>query len=146
MAGVLGLLALSQYIGAALGVAIGSSPAAEVIAAKNKAYFDFEKVQLTSTSLERLGSDAGLFAFYDETQKLANRAKGSACKVFPGDAAWPSDVTWDTLNGALGNNALIKTVPLAVPCYNSWGKYDQDKCASLTANWTSSYLQYIPLN
>jgi hypothetical protein len=121
MAGVLGLLALSQYIGAALAVAIGSSPAAEVVAAKNQAYFDFEKVQLTSTSLERLGSDAGLFAFYEESHKLANRANGSACKAFPGDAAWPSDATWETLNGALGNNALIKTIQLAAPCYNSWG-------------------------
>ena len=139
MTGSLRLLA----VGSALAIAAASSPGtsvAGVAVADTPSYFDFERVQLTAGSLAALGSDAELFRFYNEADTSTKLTSEGACKVFPGDASWPSDATWETFNGALGNNALIKTVPLAAPCYNAWD-YDQAKCASLTANWTSSYLQ-----
>ena len=120
-----------------------TKPAADVVGTDDNTLFEFETVQLTDESLSILDGDtAALFQFYNETDTsadIANRAV-DACKVFPGDASWPSSRTWETLNVALGNNALIKTIPLAAPCYESWG-YDQAECASLTTNWTNSYLQ-----
>ncbi|KAF1993794.1 FAD/FMN-containing isoamyl alcohol oxidase-like protein MreA [Amniculicola lignicola CBS 123094] len=61
------------------------------------------------------------------------------CKVFPGDADWPSDDTWGRLNGLLGG-ALIPTVPLAAPCYQNWGVYDKEKCAVIAGNRTDPFL------
>jgi hypothetical protein len=113
------------------------------VQAGSNAWFEFETVQLTDQNLAALDSStAALFQFYNETDSSATvaRSSGSTCKVFPGDAAWPSNHTWQTLSTAVGNDALIKAIPLAAPCYNSWG-YDQAECADLTANWTNSYLQ-----
>ena len=125
---------------ASLATVIGGL-AATTVPTDSKAYFDFETVQLTDKSLSLLDSNtAALFRFYNETDTSANPTNGSACKVFPGDVSWPSNRTWETLNKVLGKNALIKTIPLAAPCYDAWD-YNSTQCASLTANWTNSYLQ-----
>lgn len=47
---------------------------------------------------------------------LTDCLKSGACRVFPGDEAWPSQETWDTFGKLLGG-VLIKTVPIAALCY-----------------------------
>lgn len=134
------LLTVAAFLATANAI---TTPLEATVEAGSKAWFGFETVQLTDDSLAGLDSaTAALFQFYDETESPANAARSSAatCKVFPGDAAWPSSKTWNTLSSAVGKGALIKTIPLAAPCYNSWG-YNQAECADLTANWTNSYLQ-----
>lgn len=100
--------------------------------------FDFEKAQLTDDILSKLD---GVFQ-YDNGDGVNLNGRGAAadCKVFPGDSAWPSDEAWAKFGEAVGPGALIKTVPLASPCYNG-PLYDASKCAALTADWTDSFLQ-----
>lgn len=57
------------------------------------------------------------------------------CKCFPGDACWPSIKDWDKLNKTV-DGRLIATVPLASPCYDSWGNYNEDICENLQELWT----------
>lgn len=100
--------------------------------------FDFEKAQLTDDILSKLD---GVFQFDNgDDVKLNSRGAGAECKVAPGDSAWPSDATWAKFGEAVGTDALIKTVPLASPCY-SGDLYDAAKCEALTTNWTNSFLQ-----
>ncbi len=107
-------------------------------------YFDWETVQL---------SDADLAKAFGPAAVAPNGPAGSAgsagppgpagakqCKVFPGDAAWPSDSVWASFNASVGG-ALIKTVPLAAPCYKNWPQYDAAKCAQIEANWHDPHLQ-----
>lgn len=56
--------------------------------------------------------------------------------AFPGDPMWPSDIVWDVFDLLLGG-ALIKTKPLASPCYTDFGDYDAEQCEWLTANWSN---------
>jgi hypothetical protein len=79
---------------------------------------------------------ADLFAF-DTTGPIVSSGD---CKPQPGDYAWPSAATWDAFDEAL-DGALIRTVPLAAPCYEDWGVYDSKKCESILSNWTNPYLQ-----
>lgn len=84
--------------------------------------FDFENAQLETSHLAHLNdSTKALFTFGNAytADAPAIAAKRSACKVFPGDAAWPSDRVWDIFNELLGG-ALIKTKPIASSCYNDW--------------------------
>ena len=100
--------------------------------------FDFEKTQLTEDILSKLD---GVFQFDNgDGVKLNGRGAGAECKVYPGDSAWPSDAAWAKFGEAVGSDALIKTVPLASPCYNG-PLYDAAKCEALTADWTNSFLQ-----
>lgn len=96
------------------------------------ALFDWEKIQLSNSGLQSLklrGVD-GPF----------RRAANSSCKVFPGDADWPSDSQWSAFNETV-EGALIKSVPHASVCYEG-PLYDEAACATLTANWTTnSYIQ-----
>ena len=65
-----------------------------------------------------------------------------SCKVFPGDAAWPSPATWDVFNLLTGGD-LIKTVPIGAVCYPDSGVYDAQKCASIITNWSLSATQCV---
>ncbi|KAF2712547.1 FAD binding domain-containing protein [Pleomassaria siparia CBS 279.74] len=65
----------------------------------------------------------------------------SRCKVYPGDAAWPSDDAWAKLNKATDNRLLIKPEPQASVCYNG-PLYDAAKCAELTTDWGRSYTHF----
>lgn len=65
--------------------------------------------------------------------------KDLKCKVFPGDTEWPSDHQWALLNKTT-NGALIKTTPIAAPCF-AGPLYDADKCAYIASQWTNSSLQ-----
>ncbi|RDA92316.1 hypothetical protein CP533_3265 [Ophiocordyceps camponoti-saundersi (nom. inval.)] len=93
--------------------------------------FDYETKHLEHTCLEY----GRLLAFDTEGPTPLPRE----CKPGPGDAGWPSRVTWAALNRTL-DGALIRTVPLAAPCYKSWGVYDAEKCHSVTVNWTKPAL------
>ena len=62
----------------------------------------------------------------------------SRCKVYPGDANWPSDEEWMKLNQATGNRLFIKPQPQASVCYPG-PFYNAAKCAEITPIWSSSY-------
>ncbi|KAI1859837.1 hypothetical protein JX265_010286 [Neoarthrinium moseri] len=97
--------------------------------------FRFETDVLTTETLKKYRSkNAHLLAFNTSGPITAS----GGCKVFPGDAAWPSSDEWNALDDALGG-ALIKTVPLAAPCYREWEVYNAAKCEAIVANWTNPH-------
>lgn len=117
----------------------------------NDKYFPAETLRLTDAVISNLTSlsltNISLFYFGDSNFTSTKRdavvdAAAVECKTFPGDAAWPDESTWDVLN-LLTGEALIKTVPLASPCYDNWGTYDAVECAYLGEQWTNSSLQYV---
>jgi hypothetical protein len=106
------------------------------------AHFHYESVQLDEDALSRLRADkftakhARLFAFDSgEIGEHGGRLRSGECKSFPEDASWPSAEAWAALDKALGQNALMPTVPLAAPCYRSWGIYNETKCDSIRLRW-----------
>lgn len=121
-------------------------------------WFDYEYLQLTDEVIANLSASLGninasLFDFGvvggssdNASSSNAKRSLSSGqCKTAPGDANWPSATVWDLLDLFLGGG-LIKTVPLASPCYENWGNYDADLCAVITANWSDwSYMQYVSI-
>lgn len=102
-----------------------------------------ENLQLTDAVISNLTNLAvtniSLFGFADESAP-SKRAVAGECKTFPGDASWPDDVVWNVFD-LLAGGALIETVPLASPCYDSWGNYDAETCAYITDQWSNSSLQ-----
>ncbi|TLD10902.1 hypothetical protein PgNI_06557 [Pyricularia grisea] len=63
----------------------------------------------------------------------------ASCKPIPGDSAWPSQTTWNTLNETL-NGRLIASIPQAAICHP--GGYsilaqNATACESLTKTWDS---------
>jgi hypothetical protein len=110
--------------------------------------FDFEKTQLTAATLANTqgsGLDAGnltnLFGSAGSSQSSSGKKAPPRCKAYPGTPEWPSDVVWKTFDNLIGG-ALIKTVPLAAPCFNSWPAVrDPAKCASISAHWSDFRLQ-----
>jgi hypothetical protein len=100
--------------------------------------FGWENEQLTDAVIANASKedsgDASFFAFGDDT-KIAS----PGCKVFPGDALWPSQNVWNLFNATLGG-ALIKTVPLAAPCYNNWPERDAAACQYVTEHWSDPHL------
>ena len=108
-------------------------------------YFPSETLQLTPDVLANLTAlnltGASLFDFGDNaTSAAARKRSGSGCKVFPGDAAWPSIIEWLVFDLLLGG-ALVRGDPVAAPCYSNWPQYNTAKCASITANWNSPQFQ-----
>ena len=100
--------------------------------------FKSESFQLTEKSLQSLKpNQSAVFGFSNTSAVHVNGAK---CRLLPGDKSWPSDSTWSQFDDALGG-ALIKTVPLAASCYQSWPEYDSDKCKNVSTYWTVSYMQ-----
>jgi hypothetical protein len=113
-------------------------PAAETISALPANGFPLssaESVQLTESVLSGLESDpitseiAKLLDF-EEADSAVVWEPGS-CKTYPGDEQWPEQKTWDLFNALLGN-ALIQTVPIAAPCYDSqWGQKNLSQCNAI---------------
>lgn len=109
--------------------------------------FTYEINTLTDETLvglissNNISTSAALFAFDDPAVSTADRLKSGTCKVFPGDANWPSKSVWSDFNKLLGGQ-LIETVPLAAPCYQNLGVLDAEKCAGIQKNWADPYLQY----
>lgn len=64
-------------------------------------------------------------------------SSAATCKVFPGDAAYPSRLIWAVLD-LLTGGALIETVPIGAVCYPKSGVYNATKCADILAHWTES--------
>ncbi|KAI1451037.1 FAD binding domain-containing protein [Annulohypoxylon stygium] len=80
---------------------------------------------------------------------IAVRNRGSSiqpfCRVIAGDAEWPTQDEWNSLNKTV-DGRLIATIPLAAPCHYSFfdynGKnasvYNQEVCDNLRDNWFSA--------
>ena len=68
-------------------------------------------------------------------QKIARRATDSSlpCFCMPGDACWPSETEWATLNVTIGGS-LIATAPLANVCHDP--TFNAQACTALQAIWT----------
>jgi FAD binding domain len=106
--------------------------------------FPFETVQLQESELAALSAEhANLLTF--STPAPSKTAK---CKVFPGDEAWPTDAIWAYLNSTTSNRGLIKTIPIAAPCYagSPYNVYSADKCTYITNQWSNSSLQYVSIS
>lgn len=94
---------------------------------------------LTDNVLASLGAEGvtniSLFEFANDSPSQKRAALGR-CKTAPGDFLWPVNKIWALLN-LLTGGALIRNVPLASVCYNSWGNYDADECARVTEQWAN---------
>ncbi|OBT65501.1 hypothetical protein VE03_04983 [Pseudogymnoascus sp. 23342-1-I1] len=118
------------------------APAAATV--DNAQLFPNERLQLTDAvlaNLTSLGVDTSLFSFAtpdDVAAALDRRSGAGKCKVFPGDAAWPSAPAWKLLD-RLSGGALIATVPSAASCYDGWGGKDEGECEYVTENWGESF-------
>lgn len=109
----------------------------------------FETLQLTEDDITPLndtltalfGFDDVVVAEADTTADIttAKRATAQVCKTFPGDALWPATWIWDLFDILIGG-ALVKTIPIAAPCYPGSG-YNAARCAVVVNNWTDSALQ-----
>jgi hypothetical protein len=115
-------------------------------------YFTSEALQLTDSVLANLTAlnltAVDLFTFStndttDDTNDVSKRST-TQCKVFPSDLFWPIDLIWDIFDLLLGG-ALIKTTPLAAPCYKTFGGENvanAAECAYISANWyNNSFMQ-----
>lgn len=101
--------------------------------------FPYEAVQLQESDLSGLpAAYASLLAF-----STPSPSQNASCKVFPGDAAWPSDPAWAILNSTTSKGGLIKTIPIAAPCYpgSVYNVYNVAECTYITNQWTNSSLQ-----
>jgi len=101
--------------------------------------FDWENEELTDNAIAELSrhqdsSTTALLSFGDYSNVTT-----PTCKVFPGDALWPLQKVWDIFNTTLGG-ALVQTVPLAAPCYNSWPERDEATCQYITEHWSDPHL------
>jgi hypothetical protein len=142
--------ALAHAQSSSAGSSISLAAAAQTASANSQAgvpLFPNEQVQLTEEVVTNLTTQlnkttAALFVFgnsSDAVSSISSRTTGG-CKVFPGDESWPIPLIWDILDLLLGD-ALIKTVPLASPCFNSWGDQNSAQCSFLQGQWTNSNLQ-----
>ncbi|KAJ5918308.1 FAD linked oxidase N-terminal [Penicillium verhagenii] len=131
--GLLGALVLSVPGDATAGSKVSNASQA------GAPLFESETVQLTDQSLSTLNSSqAALFGFGKNSSRPSTLQRGQ-CRLLPGDKSWPSDSVWGQFDELLGG-ALIKTVPLAAPCYPSSPEYDSDTCKNVTDEWTNSNL------
>lgn len=73
-----------------------------------------------------------LLLFYSCCSGTVDSYSTEDCRCFPGDACWPSGLTWQALNVSI-HGKLVATVPLATPCHDP--TYNLDVCKSLEKNW-----------
>jgi hypothetical protein len=139
-------MAPSIFTGALLGALYLASPGSAAAVQKvssasdaGAALFANEQLQLTEQALTAAAPNETALFNFAKNSSLTTRTQAE-CKVYPGDAAWPSKLVWTLFDELLGG-ALIKTVPLASVCYSSWPEYDADECTTITNDWTDSYLQ-----
>lgn len=60
------------------------------------------------------------------------------CRCFPGDACWPSELTWRALNSSV-HGRLVATVPLGAPCHDPI--YNPDICKNFQNHWLEPVTQ-----
>lgn len=108
-----------------------------------------DDVRSVEELLQGHNSTGDLFRFADlETDKPTSESSEitlqgpNNCKVFPGDAAWPSSQDWNALN-AITNNALLKPAPQAHVCYGSNASANSSACQALTERWNDPFAQYV---
>jgi hypothetical protein len=63
------------------------------------------------------------------------------CRVFPGDAAWPTPRDWAALNKTVSGR-LVATVPIGAVCHEP--NYDAAACEAVKAGWHDPALQSAP--
>lgn len=109
--------------------------------------FPFEEVVLTEADIQAYPelafadvaySDAPVVDTVPAKVKRTDWSIPRTCKFAPFDNRWPSNTIWSIIN-LLTDKSLIKTTPLAAPCYQG-PLYDQAKCAQIRANWSDSDL------
>ncbi|KAF2005163.1 FAD/FMN-containing isoamyl alcohol oxidase-like protein MreA [Amniculicola lignicola CBS 123094] len=133
-------LAQSPIISASIEPAATTVPSSTVAGAP---LLEVETVQLTEAVIARIENDlqttdyAKLFAF--DSDAAVEKRNLPACKTYPGDWNWPIRLVWDLFDMLLGG-ALIPTVPIAAPCYDSkWGPKDQAKCNEIVATFSKPF-------
>ena len=129
----------SAAIAALLAVFADKTTATAVTSSTCAPRFTWESAVLADATVS--GSDAAVFGFGSDvgTTQLNKPAPATpACKVFPGDSSWPSQTVWNKFNSTLGG-ALIKTVPLAAPCYNNWPQHNVAACQNVRDRWTDPH-------
>ncbi|PWY96757.1 FAD-binding domain-containing protein [Aspergillus sclerotioniger CBS 115572] len=144
------LVASGTSAQSASSVGISSSAAAATVTSPSAAppLFPGESVQLTDDVLTKATTALNnetlsrTFSFGVSNTTSVNGTRGHVCKVMPGDAAWPTESTWEVFDQLLGGS-LIKPVPLAAYCYPDWPEYDVEKCSEVVSDWLDSYLQEV---
>lgn len=127
------------------------APAATTVPTESSAgvdLFDSETVQLTEQTLISANAQTNvtdvlaLVGFENDTDSEATELsrRSGVCKTFPGDLNYPKSLIWSVFDLLLGG-ALIKTTPIAAPCYESSGVYDEAKCADVLNRFTTANLQ-----
>ena len=96
-----------------------------VIAANSFSEHDVELAEWEGSSFRSI-------SFGDEAAHIQTRQL-ERCKVFPGDAAWPSQEEWNRLNTSLGG-VLLNPVPPAAVCYPASPAFDATQCDFLLTN------------
>ncbi|KAF4336915.1 isoamyl alcohol oxidase [Fusarium beomiforme] len=96
-------------------------------------YLSEETIQLTESSLSSLDeidpAHAPLFYPESTSKRRGNYYNAPPkCKTFPGDRNWPSSSVWKLFDLVTGGS-LIKTVPIAAPCYKNLRVYDEASIA-----------------
>lgn len=87
-------------------------------------------------------SGISLFDFAGAASESANRRAAPSCRAYPGSKDWPSHIVWKVFDLLVGG-VLIKSVPLAAPCFNSWPEArDEETCAYIKEHWSESRFQY----
>lgn len=124
----------SAALAALLAVSADQTTAAAT-GSKCPSRFPWETAQLTDSAI---ANDAALFGFGASDSDTTSKKPTPKCKTFPGDASWPSLRVWDRFNATLGG-ALIKTVPLAAPCYRNWPQHDAAACQHVKDNWNDPH-------
>jgi hypothetical protein len=91
--------------------------------------FPFESIQLGARDITDFPA-----IDYGDTSIVKRWAYGNApeCRAFPGDASWPLDSEWTSLNQSL-NGVLIKPAPAGSVCYPG-PSYDAAQCSFLVQN------------
>ncbi|KAH7392252.1 FAD binding domain-containing protein [Phaeosphaeria sp. MPI-PUGE-AT-0046c] len=75
-----------------------------------------------------------------EGPKGGPAAQSADCLCLPGDACWPAQDTWATLNSTV-NGKLVATVPIGSPCHDP--TYDAGACDELKKQWLNP-LTHVP--
>jgi len=131
---------------------LGTSASAETVSATSDAgtpLFDWETKNLTPEYLARLEEKdlirqhASLFKMDDSGVERYLPPSGF-CKSFPGNDLWPSSDAWKAFGLALGDGALIETIPIGAVCYQGLGAYDKEECDALLEVFALPRTQYAP--